>query len=54
MAAPVSNTNYGPSLDWSAVKFHEPVEDWQRLSPDWRLVEQIRVQLTGNVPEDAD
>lgn len=42
----------GPSLDWSEVKFRKPVEDWTGLTPESRLAEQIRVQLTGNVAGD--
>lgn len=48
--------NEGPTLDWSKVKFHEPVaeEDWPLLAPEARLVAAIEVQLTGNVPPDQD
>ena len=46
--------NDGPTLDWHSIKFHEPVkpDDWWRMLPEYRFIEAMRVQWSGNVPQD--
>jgi hypothetical protein len=38
-----------PTLDWTTIKFHEPVENWTGLTPDARMIAALEFQQTGSV-----